>query len=246
MLVGNLLGGLLVWGYFHFVDVTALSNHRRPGELAFFAISFALLGAVGLWIGRRWGRTLLEWARSRSSADEARVRRLALTFPYAMAGLTLTGWTLAGVAWGVVWPLLTGEFSARQAIRSFFAVSVIAPTSAAVRTSGLTKFNRFIKSHTATTRIKKGTIRAWTTPDNEREILRNAGLGNHRRRTRGKCGAEGKLPTMRELRRRSARWRQTGGLNLDVKIRGPFESEPTEYRWSCYNVRYRNADMRGR
>jgi HAMP domain-containing protein len=126
MLLGNLLGGLLIWGYFRFVDVAALSNHHGPGEVAFFAISFALLGAMGLGIARRWRRPLLAWARSRSGADDARVRRLALTFPYAMAGITLTGWTLAGVAWGVVWPLLVGEFSMRQAMRSTLAISVIA------------------------------------------------------------------------------------------------------------------------
>jgi class 3 adenylate cyclase len=100
MLLGNLLDGLLIYGYFRFVDVTALSNYHGPGELAFFVISFGLLCAVGISIGRRWRRPLLEWARAPGRGDEARVRRLALTFPYAMASLTLAGWLLAGLAWG--------------------------------------------------------------------------------------------------------------------------------------------------
>jgi class 3 adenylate cyclase len=126
ILIGNMLGGLLIWGYFRFVDVAALSNYHGPGELGFFAVSFGLLGAVGLRLGRRWRRPLLEGARAPGGTDEARVRRLALTFPYAMAGLTLAGWILAGVAWGVLWPLLVGEFSLRQALRSILGISAIA------------------------------------------------------------------------------------------------------------------------
>ncbi len=120
-----------MWGYFRFVDITAPSRIRGPGEIAFFVLSFAVLGVVGVRIGRRWRQPLADWARSRAGADEARVRRLALTFPYAMAALSLAGWTLAGVAWGVVWPLLVGEFSVRQAIRSIIAISVVAGSVAA-------------------------------------------------------------------------------------------------------------------
>ncbi len=39
------------------------------------------------------------------------MRRRALVLPYAMAGLSLAGWTLAGVAFGVVRPWLLGTFS---------------------------------------------------------------------------------------------------------------------------------------
>jgi hypothetical protein len=32
-------------------------------------------------------------------------------FPYFLAGLSIVGWTLAGLIWGVAWPLLAGVFS---------------------------------------------------------------------------------------------------------------------------------------
>lgn len=131
ILLGNLLGGVLIWGYFRFVDITAPSRIRGPEEIAFFVISFAVLAVAGVGLRRRWRQPLEDWARSRADVDEARVRRLALTYPYAMAALSLGGWILAGVAWGVVWPLLVGEFSARQAIRSIVAISVVAGSVAA-------------------------------------------------------------------------------------------------------------------
>src|SRR5262249_3752986 len=40
------------------------------------------------------------------------------------------GWTVAGMAWGVAWPLLIGAFSIRQAGRSFLAISIIAGSGA--------------------------------------------------------------------------------------------------------------------
>ena len=43
------------------------------------------------------------------------MRRRALLFPYFLAGLSFTGWTLAGLIWGVAWPLLAGVFTRRLA-----------------------------------------------------------------------------------------------------------------------------------
>jgi class 3 adenylate cyclase len=131
IVLGNLLGGLLMWAYFGYVDVSAPAAARGPGAIAFFAVSFAVLGVAGVCIGRRWRLPLARWARSPGGPDEPRVRRLALTFPYAMAVLSLAGWVLAGVAWGVVWPWLVGEFSVRQAVRAMVGISAVAGSVAA-------------------------------------------------------------------------------------------------------------------
>ena len=36
---------------------------------------------------------------------------VALLFPDALAGISVVGWLLAGVLWGVVWPLLAGTLA---------------------------------------------------------------------------------------------------------------------------------------
>jgi adenylate cyclase len=54
------------------------------------------------------------------------VRRRALQFPYFLAGLSLLGWTVAGLIWGVLWPLLAGVFSPYHSLRQLFGNTVIA------------------------------------------------------------------------------------------------------------------------
>ena len=83
-------------------------------------------------------------------------------------------------------------------------------------------------------------------PTTKGEILRDAGLRNQRRRTRGKGGAEGKLPTMRKLWWRSAGWRKAGRLTLDVKFRSQVKSGRAKQKRTRNHVRYRNTDVRGR
>ena len=46
--------------------------------------------------------------------------------PYTVAGLTAVGWVLAGLIWGVVWPLLAGTFELETALRSIFGITVLA------------------------------------------------------------------------------------------------------------------------
>jgi adenylate cyclase len=53
------------------------------------------------------------------------VRRRALVLPYATAALSLAGWTVAGVAWAVVWPWLLGTFSLPSALRQIFGITVV-------------------------------------------------------------------------------------------------------------------------
>jgi hypothetical protein len=45
------------------------------------------------------------------------VRRRALQFPWAIAAFNLLGWTLAGLIWGLLWPLLAGIYEPAQALR---------------------------------------------------------------------------------------------------------------------------------
>src|SRR4030095_6652948 len=59
-------------------------------------------------------------------AEAALVRRRALLLPYFLAGLNFTGWVLAGVAWGLAFPLMAGTFEPSSSLRLIFGTTVIA------------------------------------------------------------------------------------------------------------------------
>jgi adenylate cyclase len=126
---GNLLGALLTFFYFRFIDQGVASPPVGPWEIAFSVVAFAALSGVAYVISRRWSAPL--WAYQRrggtlSEIEAARLRSLALRVPYTVARLTALGWVLAGLIWGVVWPLLAGTFELATALRSIFGITVLA------------------------------------------------------------------------------------------------------------------------
>ncbi len=129
LLIGNLLGALLDFFYFQFIDASAPPVDRRlPRDLLVYFISvFGLAVGIGLVVSRRWRRPLRDWIAGSAQGEvtEAIVRRRALILPYAMAAVSLAGWTLAGVAFGVVRPWVLGTFSIGNAIRQIFGITVV-------------------------------------------------------------------------------------------------------------------------
>ncbi len=95
--------------------------------MAYFVVVFGLAVGIGLLLSRLWRRPLRDWVLepARSDVAEVTVRRRALLLPYAMAGLSLGGWVLAGVAFGVVRPWLQGTFSLGNALRLIFGITVV-------------------------------------------------------------------------------------------------------------------------
>src|SRR5262249_9861407 len=122
---GNLLGALLTFFYFRFVDVRTSRPPLRPAELAFFAVAFSALVALGFWRLDRWTRPLMD-----GRTTDPVVRRRAALFPVQLAVVNATNWALAGVLFGVVGPLLLGHFSAVDATRQIFGITLIAGTAA--------------------------------------------------------------------------------------------------------------------
>src|SRR5437867_1308943 len=124
-LLGNLFGALLTWFYFRFVDYTAAQFQAQisRGEIVYFVLGFAALIAVGIAWGSRWARPL-ERADPTAGADAALVRRRAILVPYVFAALSFGGWILAGLVWGVLYPILWGIFSPARSLRS--AVGILA------------------------------------------------------------------------------------------------------------------------
>ena len=127
--IGNLLGALVSFFYFRFVDSTA-AELPRVGlfEIGYSILAFSFLASTGYLIGRRWAAPLVRWQRGADlPADSVEtVRRRALQFPYALAGISVLGWLVAGVLWGAVWPLLSGTFTPHRMLRSMFGNTVIA------------------------------------------------------------------------------------------------------------------------
>src|SRR5262245_52441754 len=132
-LPANVTGALVTFAYFRFVDPPALHTGRHPGvgELAFFVVALAALVIAGYRLGEVWMRPLASDLPP-SAPVAAPIRRRALQVPWAIAGLTLIGWTMAGLIWGVFYPLVTGTFEAAHALRMVFGINVVAGTAATV------------------------------------------------------------------------------------------------------------------
>lgn len=130
-LLANLLGALLTYFYFRFVDYSAadLPGELSRGEIAFFVLGFGLLAGVGTWWGRRWSKPLgIGGDAFLAEASLGDVRWRAILLPYVLAGLNFFGWVLAGVIWGGVWPLIAGHFSLARMVRSMFGITLVAGT----------------------------------------------------------------------------------------------------------------------
>ena len=127
--IGNLLGAVVSFFYFRFVDSSAAELPGVGGlEIGFSVVAFAMLIFIGYRFSRRWAAPLTSWTGPDGVPDAtvAMVRRRALLFPYVLAGVSVVGWLLASVLWGVVWPLLAGTLAPHRIARAFFGNTVIA------------------------------------------------------------------------------------------------------------------------
>ena len=122
----SLLGAIVTFLYFRYVDVGASAPRPGPGELIFSGVAFAVLGAIGLSLSNRWLRPLLRHRVDPASPIDERVRQRALLLPYAIALVTFSDgpWReSSGASSGRSWP---GPSRWNNALRSLFGTSVIA------------------------------------------------------------------------------------------------------------------------
>ena len=133
--LGNLSGALLTFVYFNFLDPTAQDGAPKvgPGIWAFFAVSFILLVLVVRRIASGWLRPVVAAQGALPGGpggDE--LRRRALLLPAFFALVSFAGWAAASLIWGVLWPLLVGEFTPSRAVRQMFGMCFVsAPIVAA-------------------------------------------------------------------------------------------------------------------
>ena len=112
--VGNLLGAIVAFLYFRVVDhASSPLPPVRWTDVVISLVLFALLVISLVRLSGPWTAALnrVQELPTLPPAEAEVVRRRALLFPYFLAGLSLLGWTLAGIIWGVIWPLLAGVFT---------------------------------------------------------------------------------------------------------------------------------------
>jgi adenylate cyclase len=117
----NLAGAILAFLYFRVIDPLASDRPVTGADIAFFVVACAFLGTVGIGLGTRVTAPLMHPERH----DPKDVRRAAIMFPYSMTALSLLGWSLAGVIFGVLWPWVIGTLTLQGVARSLFGVTVI-------------------------------------------------------------------------------------------------------------------------
>src|SRR5581483_11395708 len=117
----NVIGAVLAFLYFRVIDPMFADRPVSWADIAFFVVGFTLLAGSGVVLGLRLTAPLRDPERQASAA----VRRAALLYPYHMTAITLIGWALAGLLFGLFWPWLTGTLTPRGAVRSLFGITVI-------------------------------------------------------------------------------------------------------------------------
>ncbi|MBI3375279.1 MAG: HAMP domain-containing protein [Betaproteobacteria bacterium] len=131
-LLGNLTGAVLTFVYFRFLDVSAHEGAKSigQGELLFFVAGFAVLVAIGHAMGSRWIGVVTNATQAPPPGPEGdRLRRRALAIPAIFALLSFSGWVAASLVWGVLWPLLAGDFDPVRALRQMFGMIFISGTT---------------------------------------------------------------------------------------------------------------------
>ena len=129
--LGNLGGAVLTFLYFREVDPAAFGTRAPRSDAALFygysLLAFALLSAVFRLLARRWMAPLREALPVLPAGPSGdRARRRALWLPAYMALISGAGWVAAAVLWGVVWPLLAGDFDLGRARRQMFGITFVA------------------------------------------------------------------------------------------------------------------------
>jgi len=134
-IAGSLLGAILTFFYFRVVDpeVTAAAGAVSARDVVISVVAYIALVAIAYPLGKRWLSPLLSPPRDEAAAADPLVRRRALQVPAVFACLTLAGWILAGIIWGVAWPSITaGGFTPRLSLRLFFGITCLAGSVATV------------------------------------------------------------------------------------------------------------------
>ncbi len=129
MLLGNLGGAVLTSVYFGFLDPAAHAGRNAPQlvEVLYFLGAFSLLLLTGRWLSRRWSQSVIRASGPLpDDADSLVLRQRAIMVPAFLAGLSFSGWVVAALLWGVIWPWFAGTLAWDRSLRQAFGIVFVA------------------------------------------------------------------------------------------------------------------------
>ena len=121
---GNLAGAIAAFGYFAFIDLRGRAETAGALGAAslYFIAGMTLLGIVGTVLAVRWTAPL---DSREPNVDDPLVRHRALALPAALAIISMIGWILASLVWGIVVPALIGTLSWQRFFRTLLGTTLI-------------------------------------------------------------------------------------------------------------------------
>ena len=135
MVLGNLIGGLVAFVYFSFLDTSfksgVVTKSVRPVQILYFVAGFATIAAIGAVRSARWSRSLGGSTPPPPGPEGDEIRRRALLLPRAYARQSFIGWVLAAFVWPILWPILNRDFSLGEALHQIFGITGVAGTTTA-------------------------------------------------------------------------------------------------------------------
>jgi adenylate cyclase len=119
-----LAGALASFAYYAFIDPRgrAETAGMLPASSLYFIAGMTLLGIVGSVLAIRWTGPL---SSPSPDVDDPIVRHRALALPAALAIISMIGWILASVIWGIVLPALIGTLSWQRFFRTLLGTTLI-------------------------------------------------------------------------------------------------------------------------
>ena len=118
MILGNLIGALLTFVYFHYINMD-LNLPRETtsslNDMVFFVIGTAFIFFVIVTINLRWSRPLHQVIQDENTTEEPngahpeKLRRKALQLVPVFTATNLFAWMMAGFIFGVLSPVIRDE-----------------------------------------------------------------------------------------------------------------------------------------
>jgi len=143
-IAGNLIGALLTFLYFSYINVDMkMSQDGGPmlNYVIFFIIGTAFIFSVIVTIDRRWSRPLFNDLQGEIKKDGSNglsseeLRRRALKLVPMLAGTTFLGWIMAGFIFGMLMPVILHAFfgaapvTLTESLRTIFGITVVGGVS---------------------------------------------------------------------------------------------------------------------
>ena len=137
---GNLIGALLTFLYFAYIDVD-LKMSQDPGPMLnyviFFIIGTSFIFFVIVSIDKWWSRPLYHDPRGELSKNGSNglysegLKRKALKLVPMMAGTTFLGWIMAGFIFGMLMPVILHAFfgappmTLTESLKTIFGITIV-------------------------------------------------------------------------------------------------------------------------